>query len=158
MESGRYKNGVTLVEILVVVALIMLLATMVVGIATRIDNQSKEKALEGTFALLEGALQEYYDFADRFPEPNAADDTTVKRCEKLYRELYRLPGSRKVLEQISDKLILNRIEPTPVPEIYDLWGTVVDYRYNPGAGDSFPELISAGPDKTFDTGDDITNR
>ncbi len=45
----------------------------------------------------------------------------------------------------------------PVYEIYDPWGTVLNYRYN--SGDSFPVLTSAGPDKNHATdGDNITNR
>jgi hypothetical protein len=43
-----------------------------------------------------------------------------------------------------------------VPEIYDPWGTPLDYRYE--AGENFPELISAGPDRKFGNADDITNR
>lgn len=156
MESGRYKNGVTLVEILVVVALITLLATMVVGIATRIDNQSKEKAVEGTFALLESALQEYYDFTGFFPEQPEKDFTkAAAHSEFLYAELNAIPGSRTVLEKISDKLIQNKAG-IDTPEIYDLWGKVIDYRYVDG--DAFPKLRSAGPNRTFYDGDDITNR
>ena len=68
-----------------------------------------------------------------------------------------MPGSREVLEQVSDKVIQNKSGPTGVPEIYDPWGTVLDYRYN--AGESFPKLISAGPDKDMAaTGDNVTNR
>jgi len=33
---------------------------------------------------------------------------------------------------------------------------VLDYRYV--AGNNFPELVSAGPDKIFGTADDISNR
>ena len=157
MESRKHTNGVTLAEMLVVVAVIALLAATVLGIATHIGNQSKERALKNTFALLESALQEYYDFKDIFPA--AGDANPNVNCEILYAELNYIPGSRKVLEEINDKLIQNKFAPAAAPpryEIYDLWGTVIDYRYNPG--DSFPELISAGPDKTPDTGDDITNR
>ena len=42
------------------------------------------------------------------------------------------------------------------PEIYDPWGIVLEYIYSPG--DAFPKLLSAGPDKIFDTTDDINNR
>ncbi len=41
-------------------------------------------------------------------------------------------------------------------EIYDAWGTALDYRYV--AGENYPELVSAGPDKIFGNADDITNR
>ncbi|GAJ19614.1 unnamed protein product, partial [marine sediment metagenome] len=37
MESGKYKSGTTLIEILIVVAVIMLLAGMALGVAAHID-------------------------------------------------------------------------------------------------------------------------
>ena len=158
MESCKYKTGVTLIEILVAVAVIVILAGIAVGIAEHVGTQSKEKAVKATFALLESALQEYYDFAGKFPDANHADPRV--NSEKLYSELYALPDSRKVLEQISNKVFQNKFNPGAVPavqEIYDPWGMVVDYIYNPG--ESFPELISSGPDKDMATvGDNITNR
>jgi hypothetical protein len=44
-----------------------------------------------------------------------------------------------------------------LPEVTDPWGTVLEYLYMPG--ETFPKLISAGPDKDLTTvGDNITNR
>ena len=108
MESGKYISGTTLIEILIVVAVIMLLAGMVLGVAAHIDNQSKEKAVKATFALLESALQEYYDFRGVFPV--AADANPNVNCEILYFELNSIPGSREVLEQISNKIIHNKLK------------------------------------------------
>jgi len=56
------KIGFTLVEILVVVAVIVILATMIVGITSRVNNQAKEQLTENTFAILDAALQEFYDY------------------------------------------------------------------------------------------------
>jgi len=175
MNTRRYKHGLSLVEMLIVVALIALLATMVIGIASRIDNQAKEKGVESTFALLEGALEEYKEFQGDFPGQPVKDFTSAAaHSEFLYGELYSIPSSRKILEKVSDSLIKHNVDTgtvPPVPEIYDPWGTPLDYRYVPG--DSFPELVSAGPDKVFSSpgidgqfgtpddvisGDDITNR
>jgi len=158
MESGNYKHGITLVEILVVMAVIMILAGLVVGIGASIDSHSKEKAVKATFSVIEAALEEYRDFRGGFPA--AADPDPNVNSETLYYELTLLPGSREVLEKISEKVIKNEFNPTAVPpiyEIYDPWGTVLNYTYNPG--DSFPVLTSAGPDKDSATvGDNITNR
>lgn len=159
MESGNYKYGMTLVEILTVMAVIMILAGLVAGIATSIDSHSKEKAVRATFSLLEAALEEYRDFTGYFP---LADDPVLvpaENCEILYSALSSVPGSREVLDKISEKVIKNEFNPTAVPpisEIYDPWGTVLNYRYN--SGDSFPVLTSAGPNRLFNDGDDITNR
>ncbi len=158
MKSYKYKHGVTLVEILVVVAIIALLASMVIGIATRIDNQSKERCLECTCALLESALQEYREYTGKFPEqPDKNFSNVPVNSEYLYKELHLIPESRKILGKIADSLLKNEYGAADTPaEIYDPWGTVLDYRYVPG--DNFPEIISAGPDKTFGTTDDISNR
>jgi prepilin-type N-terminal cleavage/methylation domain-containing protein len=160
MNTRRYKHGLSLVEMLIVVALIALLATMVIGVASRIDNQSKEKGVESVFALLEGALEEYKEFQGVFPAQPLKDFVNVSgHSEYLYGELYSIPSSRKILEKVSDSLIKHNVDTgsvPPVPEIYDPWGTTLDYRYVPG--DNFPELISAGPDRIFGTTDDISNR
>lgn len=62
MKRRRNKTGVTLVEILVVVAVIAILVTMVIGIAARIDTQGKEQLAKSTLALLDAALGEFYDY------------------------------------------------------------------------------------------------
>jgi prepilin-type N-terminal cleavage/methylation domain-containing protein len=160
METRGYKQGLSLVEMLIVVAIIALLATMVISVASRIDTQTKEKGLDSLFALLDGALEEYKDFQGVFPSQPVKDFTAVAvHSENLYKELYSVPASRKVLDKISDSLIQHKVDTgavPPVPEIYDPWGTVLDYRYV--AGDNFPELVSAGPDKIFGTADDITSK
>lgn len=150
--------GVTLVEILIVVAIITILASMVIGMATRIGNQSKEKSLQDTFALLESALEEYREHRGYFPEQPEQDfANAAPHSEILYEALYSIPGSRKILEQMSDSLIANKFGDTDTPpEIYDPWGMVLDYKYV--LGDNFPELTSAGPDKNFDNADDISSK
>jgi type II secretory pathway pseudopilin PulG len=160
MESGRYKHGTTLVEILVVLAVIMILAGLVTGIATSIDRYSKERAVKATFSVLDAALQEYYDFTGGFPLADNPVLVPAENCEILYSALSLLPVSREVLEKISGRVIKNEFNASVVPpiyEIYDPWGTVLNYRYN--SGDSFPVLKSAGPDRDWSTvADNITNR
>ena len=164
MNTRKYKHGLSLVEMLIVVAVIALLATMVIGVASRIDNQSKEKGLEITFTLLESALEEYREYQGAFPVPpvgnfNSVAERAAAYSEYLYGQLYSIPSSRKILEKINISLIKHKVDSgavPPVPEIYDPWGMPLDYRYEPG--DSFPELVSAGPDKIFGNADDITNK
>jgi len=67
MKNRNYKPGLTLVEMLIVAVVVAILATMVVGIAGRIDNQAKEKGIKSIFALLESALQEYHEYKGGFP-------------------------------------------------------------------------------------------
>ncbi|MCP4259012.1 MAG: type II secretion system protein [Planctomycetes bacterium] len=158
MKRYENKHGVTLVEILVVVAIIAILATMSIGIASRINNQSKERSLKFIFALLDSALQEYREETGKFPEqPEKNFANALIHSEYLYGELNLMPGSRKIIERITKSLVKNEYGTVDTqPEIYDPWGTAMDYSYVPG--DNFPEFISAGPDKIFDTADDISNK
>ncbi|MHC4556734.1 MAG: prepilin-type N-terminal cleavage/methylation domain-containing protein [Planctomycetota bacterium] len=159
MKTRKYKNGLTLIEMLVVVGIIAILATMVIGIAAHIDTQAKERGFENILALLEGALQEYHEFTGDFPVQLEKDFVNAAaHSEHLYKELSLIPNSRKILEKIIDSLIENKYGAAgTTPEIYDPWGMVLDYRYDP-ATDNFPELVSAGPDRIFSTADDINNR
>jgi type II secretory pathway pseudopilin PulG len=153
----------SLVEILIVVGVIALLTTMVISVASRIDTQAKEKSVESMFVLLDSALQEYRDFMGSFPEQTETNyANAVNHSEYLYSELQSIPGAQKILQKIDEALIKNQYSAAGVPlaqtgpEIYDSWGTPLDYQYI--AGNNFPVLVSAGPDKTFGTADDMSNR
>ena len=154
MNTCKYQYGWTLIEMIIVIAIIAVLASMVITITIGIDNQSRERSLKSAFALLDGALQEYYDFRQTFPDPNESSYPTHSAA--LYAQLYATPGSKQILEKISDTLIKKAPGADDIPQIYDPWGTILDYRYV--SGDTFPSLISAGPDKILGTADDITNR
>ncbi len=154
MRSDIYKHGLSLVEILVTVSVIAILTTIVIGIATHIDNQSKERSLKSTFALLGGALQEYYEYWDAFPDPNQSPYPSHSAA--LYGQLKSTPGLQKILDELDDSSIQNHPDEVDMPQIHDPWGTVLDYRYI--LGDNFPELISAGPDRALGNADDIINR
>ncbi len=159
MNTRRNKYGFTLIETLIVVALIAILASMVIGVASHIDARAKEDGVESIFVLLNSALQEYREFTGGFPERKFAN--APANSEDLYYELSRVPNSRSILEKINSSLIENKYGAagTPVgtgPEIYDPWGTAMDYRYTPG--ENFPEMVSAGPDKKFGTADDISSK
>ena len=226
MKGYKHKIGATLVEILIVVAVIAILVTMVVGIATRINNQNKEKLTKNTFALLNAALGQFRDYGYNynpitidpvirdfyrgldFPldcnglplEPalgtalgatgasimplGVLHDLNYSGSEVLYFFLSRVPTSRQTLEKIDDSLITNlSVDKQPMQiqidfpsgpkffpllRIIDPWGTTLHYDYynelelNPIRRDrgkrNFPEITSAGPDRIFGTGDDITSR
>ena len=145
-------------EMLIVVGIIAILTTMVISVASRIDTRSKEKKTESLFTLLDSALQEYHEFTGRFPDQSEIDtDNALIHSEFLYRELNSIPDARAILEKLSQSSVKNNYGTTDTAsEIYDPWGTSLDYRYI--AGDNFPLLISAGPDKTFGTADDISNK
>ncbi|MBN2181392.1 MAG: type II secretion system protein [Sedimentisphaerales bacterium] len=153
MRTDKYKQGLTLIEMVIVVGIVAILATMIISLTSRFDNQAKEKGLQNTFELLKGSLQEYKDFWGTFPDPNQSAYSTHSAA--LYGQLYSTPDSRKVLEGISESLIRKNPD-NDLPQIYDPWGTVLEYFYT--GGEAFPKLVSAGRDKIFNTADDISSR
>jgi len=160
MTNARDNRGVTLVEMLVVLGIIAVLATIIFTLTKAMETQSKERATANVFALLRSALHEYYDDTGSFPpqpERNLAEVQT--HIINLYVALDSVPASRQVLDQVNGAF-LKVARPDPQePELIvmcDPWGMPLDYIYVDGA--QFPELISAGPDKTFGTNDDISSR
>ena len=62
MDEKKHNVGLTLVEILVVVGIIVVLASLVIAITLGLENKSKENTLAHTFAVLESALEQFRDF------------------------------------------------------------------------------------------------
>jgi prepilin-type N-terminal cleavage/methylation domain-containing protein len=81
VKNRTCKIGLTLIEMLIVVAIIAILVTMVIGIAAHIDNQGKEQLTENTFALLGAALGQFQDYGYNYKVPTTASDDE--------REFYR---------------------------------------------------------------------
>ncbi|MHC4109723.1 MAG: type II secretion system protein [Planctomycetota bacterium] len=73
MKSYENKTGLSLVEMLIVVAIIVILTTMVIGIAGRIDNQSKEQLTKNTIGIITAALGQFQDYSYRYKAPAYAD-------------------------------------------------------------------------------------
>ena len=154
MKTHEFKPGLSLIEMIIVVGVIMLLSTLTIMLVGRIDNQTKEHQLNNTFALLDAALQEYNEYWKSFPDPNQSPYPTHSAA--LYGQLYSTPPCRNILERLGETFVHNNPDTTNMPQIYDPWGTILEYRY--AVGDNFPRLVSAGPDKTFGTTDDIANK
>jgi prepilin-type N-terminal cleavage/methylation domain-containing protein len=73
MKRKQNKIGVTLVEMLVVVAVIAILVTMVIGVASRINTQGKKQLTENTIAILTTALGQFRDYGYTYSDSNYAD-------------------------------------------------------------------------------------
>ncbi len=153
--ASRTRRGLTLVEMLVVLGVIMALAGLVVTLTRHVDSQAKEKSLRNTFVVLKSALQEYYDFTDAFPPQSSMGGPTT-RATILYSYLDSVPVSRQALQKLDPSLIQGGGPSGQPLAVYDPWGTAIDYQYKDG--DAFPQLLSAGPDKKFGTPDDINSR
>jgi type II secretory pathway pseudopilin PulG len=193
MESGKYKHGLSLLEMLIVVGVIMVLATMVIGIATHIDNQGKGHLTTSTISLVSAALEQFEDYGYRYQHANyfdlkfpldcngIADDDLIEalgetavpagnytRGQLWCFFLSRVPESRETLGKIDDSLKRGANIVVGGTEysffvILDAWKNPLRYRYYydytaPASKWNFPLVASAGPDRTFGTADDITNK
>lgn len=83
MKPGPLKSGFTLIEMLMVVALIAILVSMVVGIAKRIDDQGKERLCRNTIALIGNALEQFRDFGYEYKDANYAGLTFPLDCSGM---------------------------------------------------------------------------
>lgn len=62
MKNRGFKTGFTLVEMLIVIGIIAILASMVISITSRIGTQAKEQLTENTFELINAALGQFQDY------------------------------------------------------------------------------------------------
>ena len=69
MKSDQNKTGLSLVEMLIVVAIVVILTTMVIGLAGRIDDQSKEQLTRNTIGIITAALRQFNDYEYRYKAP-----------------------------------------------------------------------------------------
>jgi prepilin-type N-terminal cleavage/methylation domain-containing protein len=69
MKSGSAKSGFTLVEILIVIAIIIILISMMVGVGRRIDDQGKVRLCRSTIDLIGNALEQFRDFGYEYKDP-----------------------------------------------------------------------------------------
>ena len=163
MKNFGNKTGLTLMELLIVIAILTVLVSIVLMATGRNRTSAEEDLTESMLALLDSALQEYEDFKGYFPTQTDRDILTeevlITHSEILYGELNSIPDSRRLLEKV-DASMIRDTDGNSNMEICDRWGTPLNYIYNPNdpAFDVFPLIVSAGPDKTFGTADDIKNR
>ncbi|MHC4284297.1 MAG: type II secretion system protein [Planctomycetota bacterium] len=73
MKSDQNKTGLTLIEMLIVVAIVVILTTMVIGLAGRIDDQSKEQLTKNTIGIITAALGQFNDYEYRYVDPIYAE-------------------------------------------------------------------------------------
>lgn len=173
MKIKNKNIGMTLLELLIVIGIITIMASMIF-IATRSGwVDANTKLTQHTISMIDGALEDYRENNTSglsFPNPDAlatiADFNSplnlyqyeTSHSASLYAQLNMVPDVRKVLERFDNSQINLEKALNKYPIFFDAWGTVLDYRYVAGVN-SFPVIVSAGPDKDFTkTDDNITNR
>jgi len=115
-----------------------------------------------------GKLDEY--IGDYTPVQGSIpnDDYDFDSSTALFYFLDTNPNSRKIVDSLMDSLITNKDadgialkisingdSDIDLPRFVDAWGMSIRYEYIDGT--AFPILTSAGPDKEFNTPDDVVN-
>jgi type II secretory pathway pseudopilin PulG len=83
MGTRGQKSGLTLIEMLAVLAIIMLLVGMLAGVAARITTQGKERLTRDTISLIGNALEQFRDFDYKYKDPGFAGLTFPLDCNNF---------------------------------------------------------------------------
>jgi type II secretory pathway pseudopilin PulG len=125
-------------EVLTVIAILAILASILLGVGKRLQAQAEEKLARSMIDILVSALEQYYDYHGEFPfeagvvygqadfeddvVDTAAGDTVVLTSgtpdtvsdpgfwssSALYYFLSRTAPSRQIIETLTDRLISNK--------------------------------------------------
>ena len=133
MKNHRKNSAFSLMEIIVVVAMLGILVTLVLGLGRRLKVRSEEGLAQGQIDVIIAALEQYYDFHGKFPfealpgppphyvladfesdvggavaMTSGTYDNEWWSSEALHYFLYRTSDSRRIIDAISAMLITNK--------------------------------------------------
>ncbi len=151
-------RGFTLVEMIVVVAIIAVLVAIVVGVSglvvsrasverTKVNMQVILQAIYAHHKAEENYPLEEDDFSGKPDEWTDSDWEAYKRGKKLYEDLASVPQARAHITNLGKEAIKNISGNDVFVDGFDKYMT---YRIAGGAGGA-PVIISAGSDGDFDT-------
>jgi type II secretory pathway pseudopilin PulG len=86
MKRNRQTIGFTILEMLVVVAVIVILTSMVITLASRFEDRGNERVIKSTFAMLDAALGEFADYGYEYKDPNYDELRFPLDCNGFGRE------------------------------------------------------------------------
>jgi prepilin-type N-terminal cleavage/methylation domain-containing protein len=177
--NKKLAGGLTLIELIIVVAIIAIMAAAVYVVRGPADKKANIELTKSTIELLCAALEQYHHFYNEFPDPNGnlsspgyypagCGDSDPNNAEKLAYRLSLCPDAQVILNRINNmgsrdnkmtpRMVKDRAPADGYPEYVDAWGMEFRYQYDKDEKWNFPLITSAGPDREFDTGDDITSR
>ena len=140
---GQRMGGFTLVELLAVITIILLLATLVIGAASYATRKADTMRCTQRMELIKNALSLY--FADY--------NTYSLNQNNLFPDLFQTPISIGRNPYLTDTNFVNSNN-----LLVDPWGNAFGYTF-PGVHNAptLYDLWSNGPDGVQGTGDDINN-
>ena len=131
------QAGFTLIEMVLVLAIIALLVGGAIGLLSGVQDRAKEVRVQADFSAIESALSIYESKSLRLP-------TTAQGLKALVEQPTIAPIPRNWGRQMD-----------MVP--LDPWGLEYGYRFPGTKRVGKFDLISAGADGIFDTADDLGN-
>lgn len=182
----RGRAGFTLIELMAVIVIIVILATLVVGGMNVVQNKQAESKTQIQVKLLEKSIEEYKLEMGKYPgtvenTPASGDKVTKELYQALYYEGYKNSGGTAP-EGEASRIYLNDLDPitskqgwvttttnsTPPASttIRDPWDTEFRYRKGTNAQNPDFDIWSCGRNqktdanssaKTGDNKDDIRN-
>lgn len=138
MNAQRRRGGFTLVEILIVLAILVLLVSMVMPKVLSARKKGNVDAAKSQIGLLKGALEHY-----------ALDCNDYPVTEQGLEALLSKPSDLNENTSWKGPYLTGEVPKDP-------WGNEYQYKYPPenGTGDT-PDIWSLGPDGEDNTADDI---
>jgi len=130
VDTRRRKAGFTLIEVLLVVAILGILAAVVVGNFGQHGDNARIKATRASIAAIGTQIDVYQLDTGRYP--TSLDNLLTSSGEPNWNGPYLRGGKDSIV---------------------DAWGTPFSYRQEGGSY----KIISAGKDLQVGTGDDITS-
>jgi general secretion pathway protein G len=137
MNSKRVKKGFTIVEIMAVLVIIGLLATMVGTTVIKQIEKAKVETTKANLKTLQSAVNSFFMDVGRLPTQEEGLEALV--VQPTDAEKWDPSGY---------------LDSTKLPK--DGWRTEFKYSVAPESGKPF-EIRSAGPDKEFYTDDDLVS-
>jgi general secretion pathway protein G len=139
-KNARRRRGFTLLEVMIVVAILVMLAAFAVPNLLGMQDKAKIDAAKVQVKNFEGTVKNYKAQVGDFPSGGEGLNALVAG-----------PAGAQDWKPMMSNEDVNTLDP---------WGNRYQYQY-PGSrnpfGASFPDIWSNGPDKQSGTADDIGN-